>query len=505
MNIRRVFFTAVFTVFFSGIFSSVVFAEEQAVEKPLPNNSRDLLMLFQDKNNTREDYIKICEKLVSLGDTAVSDIHKLYLEKTLGYKGMFLIETLMKINTPSAMQAMKTVLGYSYYVPSDIKNPKAILQKIAPGRKVEKAGNSVEWLSKNLPPEIDTVIESELARKKGEDVDPNARNIISTALNRLVRERKIFNPDFQNVKEMPEEMKDYAERYKFVGEAAFKGGLAPLELYRFNRMIIDRILQGLVKPGAPVRVYIYSRSHSEFALDLLARSENAEGRNIIAFYHPVGPADQMNHIRALEVINSYNALQKLSEYLESTERSISSTALRILLQRMQKDSDAIGTFASNALGRISWEAEDKFPDYIYRNVINLCAAVPGGSENLISTALSSSNRTVKKHAVLMLIKKPSLARNTSIWQELYRALPDWKQMQNPEYKPYLNKEQLVKLVKSLRQASIKEAIPVIVYCLDSAYYDVRIEACDTMTAFTGEKFDRNPVKWKEWFRQQISG
>ncbi|MHC4872353.1 MAG: hypothetical protein ACYTFY_10950 [Planctomycetota bacterium] len=490
---------------FSFLISIILLQQKLSAEDnqraPLPNDAKGLLMRFQDKNNKREDHIQICEKLLPLEDEAAKEIHKLYLAVKLKYKGMFLIETLMKINTPAAMQAMKTVLGYSFVVPSDIKDPEAVVKKLAAGRKAEKPSSAVEWFAKQLPPDIDSALKS-IAEKDEKLPAAVLRRITALSFNRILRGRKIYNAAFFNTETMNAEMKDYAERFKYTKEARLRAGLAPIELYRFNRMLIDSLFPGLIRPGAKNSAAKYFRSHSEFSLELLTRSNTDTAREIIAYYHPIGFTDQMNHIRALQVVETYEASQKLAEYLESKERSVSSIALRILLKRLKNDDSNIADFADKALERIKWEKAGKYPDFIYRNILNLCAAVPDEGAGLLAGALKSSNKSVKKHALLMLTKKPTLARKDNVWRALYEALPDWEEVRANGYKHVLDKKQIVNLIDALGKRRIKEVTPVIVYCLDSSFYDVRIKACDILTIFTGQKFDRNPVKWKEWFKNQ---
>jgi hypothetical protein len=380
-------------------------------------------------------------------------------------------------------------MGVSAISPGEVPDPGALLRAIAASYETP-AGERVWQL---LPEPARAVV-----REKGTGGEPltDAERIrLVAGLNAVIREHDFATPElFGNLGIRPE-ARDLLEKH-VPGPVQYGVGIPPLLVRRMNRLLLEDLYGGLILPGPEILPERYRQNHASAGLAVLAQSPAAEARTMLLTYQPLGPTDQVGHIRALGVLNLPEAAGMIGDYLVNPNTRVSKAAMTALSEIGRDRSD----LARPALQSAIWQYGARSSSDEYAHVpaqlaeLGLRFLPEGELADLLADYLQSPEEEVRAMAVGILGRRPTLLRNNTILNAAVEAVRSGI--------PGEKAGHLASVLKSGRlQASLPLAAALL---LESESHDVRMKTCDALGAITGEtEIGRNPAKWEAWLRQHL--
>ncbi len=430
------------------------------------------------------------EALVAAGDAGAEAILAGYRARPLPEDRVRpLAAALLRIGTPRAVSILKTLMGVSAISPGEVPDPAALLKAIS-ARYETPAGERVWQL---LPEPARAVVRDKGAG--GEPLTPAETIRLFAGLNAVIREHDFATPElFANLGIGPEARELLGKHVP--GPVQYGVGIPPLMVRRMNRLLIEALYGNLILPGPEILPERYRQSHAAAGLDALAHSRDPAARTMLLTYQPLGPTDQVGHIRALAVLNVPEAAAMIGDYLVSPNQRVTEAATAALSGIGRERPD----LARSALQSAIWQYESRASSGAYPHVpaqlieLGLRLLPEGDLADLLGGYLQSPDAEVRAMAVTSLGRRPTLLRNNTILfaavEAVRSGIPEKKALH------------LASVLKSGRlQASLPLAAALL---LESESHDVRMKTCDALGAITGETaIGRNPAKWEAWLRQHL--
>jgi hypothetical protein len=430
------------------------------------------------------------EALVAAGDAGAEAILAGYRARPVPEDRVRpLTSALVRIGTPRAMSVLKTFMGVSAVGAGEVPDPKALLQAITrqyatpPGERV--------W---TLLPEATRAV----VREKGTGPEPltDAERIrLVAGLNAVIREHDFATPElFQGVRIRPEARELLGEHVP--GPVQYGVGVPPLLVRRMNRLLLEDLYAGLILPGPEIDAERYRQSHAAAGLAALARSPDPSARAMLLTYQPLGPTDQIGHIRALDALESSEAARMLGDYLVSPHARVSAAAAPALGTLARERPDAAVDALRAAIRAYEGRAASADLAHVPRALLELGLRVLPENDlaGLLAGFLESRNEATRAQAVTVLARRPTLLRNDAILRAAVEAIRNGIPAKTAEH-----------LAGVLRSGRLRSSLPVAAaLLLESESHDVRMKTCDALAAITGETaIGRNPAKWEAWLRQHL--
>jgi hypothetical protein len=446
-----------------------------------------LRAMISKRSSAKERGITL-KKLLTKQEDTLREIENLYGQRGLeDSQNALLIFVLAKFDTPAAVELLQGMLGVAELQSAEVKNWGALAGKLVKegAAEVPSPGKSI-W--KVLPQNAKDAL-SEAA--KGNAPDGKKIELLVGEFNLILQSRDFYSEEaFKDVK-VPERTK-----ILFTGNIDEKKGIKyrdvmPVsELQRQNRLLLESWLGADLL--APKKVLPYrGDALAAKALEALAGMKCDEARNALMKFTPAGEEATRAYVGILEAMPGEEITAKIAEYLLSDKLTVSVSARKALITRLETTTIGADRIVEKLLSRFGLPGGKVYVEHVLPNIIHLAAALPvDEAGDILSGLIKGDNATFRTATLQVLAQNPAPVKNTGLLEALYGVLQG------------KDKKESLAVLNILLEAKEKNSQPLAVFCLDSGDQEIAYRATDVLRVLTNEPIARNPKMWKEWLAKK---